>query len=121
MRVKKLQSAYLLRFFTAFDAFYDLHIFFIILFSTNLVKRIYKAAPQLLLALYITYINFNDFIKFKIVIVVLVNKMDKIPKEPNNYSPICLLPAFDKILVRIIYGRISLHLTIKFFSDKQYG
>uniref|UniRef100_A0A034WR48 Putative 115 kDa protein in type-1 retrotransposable element R1DM n=1 Tax=Bactrocera dorsalis TaxID=27457 RepID=A0A034WR48_BACDO len=60
---------------------------------------------------------------WKIQRLVLIQKPNKPPGEPNSYRPLCMLDAVGKILERIISVRLEQHLEKEQpgLADNQYG
>jgi hypothetical protein len=62
---------------------------------------------------------FLDRLKYAIIKPILKNGNKD---EPSNYRPISLLPAFSKILERVIYNRLYEHIdNNNILDNNQYG
>lgn len=53
---------------------------------------------------------------------ILFNKVDKDRTDESSYCPICLLPAWSKVLDKLVTNRLVFHALSQGFMDKnQFG
>ena len=90
--------------------------------SNNVVLNIYAEIKDILFHIFNNSINtgiFPDNLKIAKVIPIFKSGDESLL---TNYRPISVLPAFSKVLERIMYNRIYNYLTEhKFIYDKQFG
>lgn len=60
--------------------------------------------------------------RWKVASLVLFNKEGKDGKDPSSYRPICLLPAWSKVLDRLVVNRLLYHLMSRgLMAPNQFG